>query len=126
MGTERPISPGLPRCGLQHSLHHLNSSRNQKSYKLTDVLKDKMTFLRSITATRTLTTTGSPVPKVVLQSFVPMDVDDVGVQQEDCEDAMSENAVGDKSDDVRERRQVHRTRPCFHLRFSPAPFDTWI
>jgi hypothetical protein len=105
---------------LQCDLHCLNSSQNQKSYVSRDILEAKMTFLCSKTATHTLTTTGSPVPKVVLQSpngLIPMDVMDVGVciescknmdQQEDCkdkdsdEDAMKdesdENAVGDKSD----------------------------
>ena len=70
-----------------------------------------MNFLRSRTATHTLTTRGSPVPKVVLPDPILMDID-VGVrmdQQEDCEDedndedAMEdesdENAVGDESDD---------------------------
>jgi hypothetical protein len=106
---------------LQRDLHHLNSSRNQKSYVSRDVLEAKTAFLRSRTATHTLTTTGSPVPKVVLQppdGLIPMDVMDVGVriescknmdQQEDCEDKDSdkdamedksdENAVGDESDE---------------------------
>jgi hypothetical protein len=83
---------------LQRDLHHLNSSRNQKSYVSRDVLEAKTTFLRSRTATHALTTTGSPVPKVVLQppdGLIPMD------QQEDCEDKDSdENTVGDESDEM--------------------------
>jgi hypothetical protein len=107
---------------LQRDLHRLNSSRNQNSYVSRDVLEAKTTFLRSRTATHTLTTTGSPVPKVVLQppdGLIPMDVMDVGVriescknmdQQEDCEDKDSdedamedesdENPVGDESDEM--------------------------
>ena len=54
---------------LQSHLHHLNPSRNHKSYLAEDVLETKINFLRSRTATHPLTvTTGSLVPTVVLQA----------------------------------------------------------
>ena len=90
---------------LQRNLHELNSSRNQKSYVSRNVLEAKTTFLRSRPATDTLTTTGSPVPKVVLQppdGLIPMDVDvSVRIQQEDSEieDESDETAVGDEGDE---------------------------
>ena len=90
---------------LQRNLHELNSSRNQKSYVSRNVLEAKTTFLRSRPATDTLTTTGSLVPKVVLQppdGLIPMDVDvSVRIQQEDSEieDESDETAVGDEGDE---------------------------
>jgi hypothetical protein len=100
---------------LQSKLHHLNPSRNCKSYILTKVLETKMNFLRSRTATLPLTvTTDSLVPKVVLQAsegLVPanaMDVNDdtssekIIKQQVDHKgkDIGDENPKGDVDDDV--------------------------
>ena len=54
---------------LRSELHHLNPSRNRKSYTAKEVLETKVNSLRSRTATRPLTVaTDSLVPKVVLQA----------------------------------------------------------
>jgi len=99
---------------LQSDLHHLNPSRNCKSYISKKFLETKMNLLRSRTATRPLTiTTDTLVPKVVLQAsegVIPANAmyvnDDTNLEriikrQEDHKDKGidDENAKGDVDDD---------------------------
>ena len=95
---------------LQTILHHLNPSRNHKSYLVAgDVLETKMNFLQSRTTTHTLRiTTDSPVPKVVLCAsegvtpLNPMDVDESFDSNYDkgAGGDLGEDAKGDEDEEL--------------------------
>jgi len=109
---------------LQSELHHLNPSRNLKNYLAKKVLKTKMDFLRSRTATRSLgITTDSLVPKVVLikkQEDKDNNEEDAKFDVGD-EDTQYDGNVEDESENVDEDDKSYIDEDAAFLSRGPAP-----